>query len=87
MLRIKVLGMGCPKCKALTAEVQRAIAATGVEAEISKVEDIDGILAYGVAMTPALVVGEKVLSAGRIPREAEIAGWLREASASEAPVR
>ncbi|MFO7546797.1 MAG: thioredoxin family protein [Trueperaceae bacterium] len=73
---IKVLGTGCPKCKRLQAEAEKALADTGIEARIEKVEDIDGIMRYGVMVTPALVIDEEVKSSGRIPQAAEIAGWL-----------
>lgn len=73
---IKVLGTGCPKCKRLQAEAEKAVADTGVEARIEKVDDIDGIMSYGVMVTPALVIDDVVKSSGRIPHAAEIAGWL-----------
>jgi len=54
-LKIKTLGTGCPKCKKLYAEAEKAIASSGVAADIEKVEKIDDIMKYGVMMTPALV--------------------------------
>jgi len=52
-MKIKVLGTGCPKCKKLCAEAEKAVAASVVAAEIEKVEKIDDIMKYGVLMTPA----------------------------------
>ena len=82
-MKIKVLGSGCAKCKRLYAEAEKAVAASGVQAELEKVEDIDGIMGYGVMVTPALVIDEEVKASGRIPPSAEIAAWLtaRDASA------
>jgi len=71
-MEIKVLGTGCAKCKKLYAEAEQAIAHAGIPATLSKVEDLDGIIAYGVMMTPALVIDEEVVSVGQIPRAAEI---------------
>ena len=74
-----MLGTGCPKCKKLYAEAEKAVAASGVAAELEKVEKIDDIMAYGVMMTPALVVNEKVKASGRIPGAAEIVSWIKDA--------
>ena len=76
MKTIKVLGTGCAKCDKLYEEVKRAVADSGVEAEVEKVEDLSSIMSYGVAFTPALVIDEKVHSAGKILRAAEIARLL-----------
>lgn len=73
---IKVLGTGCAKCRKLYAIAEQAIARTGVEAELEKVEKLDEIMAYGVMMTPALVIDGEVKSSGIIPREDEIADWI-----------
>jgi len=62
---IKVLGTGCAKCKKLEQEAFKAVEESGVEATIEKVTDLNQIMDYGVMMTPALVVNEKVVSAGR----------------------
>lgn len=63
---IKVLGSGCANCKKLEAHTIEAVKALGIEASVEKVEDIQGILAYGVMSTPALVVDEQVKSMGRV---------------------
>ncbi len=82
MIQVKILGTGCAKCRKLYAEAEKAIAASGVEAELSKVEDIDDIMAYGVMMTPALVVDEEVKSSGRLPKVPQITTWLTTAAAN-----
>lgn len=79
-MKIKVLGTGCPKCKKLYAEAEKAIATSGVGVELEKVEKIEDIMKYGVMMTPALVVAEEVKASGRIPPASEIAGWIAAAA-------
>ncbi|MDA8203882.1 MAG: thioredoxin family protein [Chloroflexi bacterium] len=78
MKTIEVLGPGCVNCRRLEANARAAVAMAGVEAEILKVEDYRSIMAYGVMSTPALVIDGKVVSYGRIPSPADIAGWLAE---------
>ena len=75
-MKIEVLGTGCAKCKSLMAEAQKAVAASRLPVELSKVEDIEAIMGYGVMQTPALVVDGKIKSMGRIPLAAEIATWI-----------
>ena len=79
-MEIRVLGPGCAKCRTLFVEVQKAVAASGVEAEVEKVEKLDEIISYGVAMTPGLVIDGVVKSSGRLPRRDEIVDWLTEAA-------
>ena len=62
-MEIKILGMGCPKCKRLEKIAREAADTAGITATFSKVQDMDAIVAYGVAMTPALVIDEVVVSA------------------------
>lgn len=69
---IKVLGTGCPKCKALEKATREAVAETGVDAQVSKVEDIVEIMNYGVMTTPAIVIDGKVVMKGRVPSVEEI---------------
>lgn len=72
MKKIEILGSGCAKCKKLYEVTQQAVAALGIEAELSKVEDIQKIISYGVMMTPALVVDGQVKSSGKVPSVDEI---------------
>nr|WP_071461085.1 thioredoxin family protein [Bacillus mediterraneensis] len=63
---IKVLGAGCKKGKELEENVLAAVKEAELEAEVKKVEDTREIMSYKVMSTPALVVDEKVVSAGKL---------------------
>ena len=71
-MEIKVLGTGCAKCKALEKSVIAAVEKTAVDAHVTKVEEITEIMKYGIMMTPALVIDEKVVVSGRAPSSKEI---------------
>ena len=71
-MKIEILGVGCPKCKQLTANAEVAIKELNIAAEIFKVTDIDKITEYGVMMTPALAVDGTVVSAGKVLSKDEI---------------
>ncbi len=71
-MKIEILGVGCPKCKQLTANTEAAVKELNIAAEISKVTDIDKITDYGVMITPALAVDGTVVSAGKVLSKDEI---------------
>jgi small redox-active disulfide protein 2 len=71
-VEIKILGTGCAKCKTLDKITREVVEKNGINANITKVEDIMEIMKYGVMSTPALVVDEKVLVKGRVPSSDEI---------------
>lgn len=76
-MKIEILGMGCPKCKALYENVQMALKAAGKEAEVVKVEDLSKITEYGVMMTSALAVNGEVKAEGKISSVEEIKEILK----------
>ena len=45
-----------------------------------KVEAIPDIMAYGVRMTPALVIDDEVKSVGKLPGPDKIASWIQAAA-------
>lgn len=75
-MKIEVLGPGCPRCTALAASAQAAVIKMGVDAEVTKVTDINEITARGVMMTPALVVDGEVKASGRVLTPEEIQEML-----------
>jgi small redox-active disulfide protein 2 len=76
MMTIKILGSGCANCKKLEAVARAAAESAGIEAEFIKVTSQKDMLAYDILSTPALVINEKVVSAGRIPTQAAVMQWM-----------
>jgi small redox-active disulfide protein 2 len=79
MLKIKILGSGCPNCKRLEQETKKAVAALAVEAEFTKVKDYNEIMEFDILSTPGLVINGKVVSSGRIPSQSEITTFVTNA--------
>jgi small redox-active disulfide protein 2 len=71
-MEIKVLGTGCTKCKNLETATREAVNELGIDATITKVEDIIEIMEYKVMTTPALVVDGKVVLKGKVASVSEI---------------
>jgi small redox-active disulfide protein 2 len=71
-MEIKILGTGCSKCKALEKLTRVVVARNGIQATITKVEDITEIMKYNIMSTPALVVNETVEIKGHVPSASEI---------------
>ncbi|MCD6329064.1 MAG: TM0996/MTH895 family glutaredoxin-like protein [Candidatus Cloacimonetes bacterium] len=71
---IKILGTGCAKCKKLEASALKAI--EGLDAEVQKVTDLNEIMNYGVMMTPALVIDDKVVSVGKVLAPEKIRDYI-----------
>ena len=71
-MNIKVMGGGCSKCETLFHNTMEAVKAAGIDADVEYITDFGVIAGYGVMSTPALVVNEKVVSAGRVLKPADI---------------
>jgi small redox-active disulfide protein 2 len=83
MLTIKVLGSGCNNCINLASIAQRVISTLSIDAKVEKVTDYTEIMKYKILATPGLVINEKVVSAGRVPSEAEVTTFLTTALMAE----
>ncbi len=79
MLAIKVLGPGCDNCHNVEVAAQHAVTNMRVEAEIIKITDSEEIKSYHVLATPGLVIDDKLVSAGRVPTDAEVMTWVADA--------
>ena len=77
-MKIKVLGTGCPKCKALESRTREAVKEMGIQAEVIKVTEIPKIMEYDLMMTPGLVINERVKVSGRVPDKEEIKKLINE---------
>ena len=78
-MKIEILGTGCPKCKTLAANADKAAKNLGVEYELCKVTQLVDIMKRGVMMTPALAIDGEVKSVGKVLSEAEITSLLTSA--------
>ena len=78
MLTVKILGSGCANCKRLEAETRAALDELSLDYELLKITDWKDIASYGVMTTPALIINEKLLTAGRIPKRQQITQWAQE---------
>ena len=72
MVKLQILGTGCPKCMKLAEATELAARELGIEYELEKVTDIDKIVDFGVMMTPCLVVDGVVKVVGKVPTPQEI---------------
>jgi small redox-active disulfide protein 2 len=77
MLNVKVLGPGCANCKRLEQSVRRVADSMALPIELEHVTDYAEIAKWNILQTPGLVMNDKVVSAGRIPKDEEIARMLQ----------
>ena len=78
-MNIKILGTGCSKCVNLEKKVRELVGQNSIEADIQKVSELQDIMKYGIMSTPGLVINEKVVSFGSIPKDNQILQWIKEA--------
>ena len=74
---VKVLGSGCAKCNALEAATKAALEQLSMDTTIEHVTDFAKIASYGVMSTPALVIGGKVVSYGKVLKKEEVVAILQ----------
>lgn len=76
-MKIQILGSGCTNCKRLEANAVDAVRASGIQAEVEKITDIEKIVEMGVMMTPALAVDGIVKSTGKVLNQEQIIRILK----------
>lgn len=74
---IKVLGAGCKACHEQYENVKAAAQKMGLSAGVAYITDMEQVMAYGVMSMPAIVVNEKVVSAGKVLKTADVEKLLR----------
>jgi small redox-active disulfide protein 2 len=79
MVNIKVLGAGCANCQNLERLCREVANENNIQATIEKITDIKKFVAYGLLMTPGLVINEKLVSSGKIPAKSNILQWINAA--------
>ncbi len=72
------MGTGCPSCRALYETVKQAVDESGIEATVVKEEDVLKIISYNILSLPALVIDEKIVSAGKKLSVAEVKVFITE---------
>lgn len=71
-MEIIILGTGCAKCKTTFDVVQSVVADSGIDATVSKEEDILEIVKYNIMSLPAVVVDGEVKIKGYVPTKDEV---------------
>ena len=77
MALIQILGTGCPKCKKLAENAEAAAKALGIDYQMEKITEINKIMAFGVMMTPALVIDGTVKTVGKVPDVEAVKAMLK----------
>lgn len=71
-MNIKILGSGCARCHQLEKTAKEVVKELGIDATIEEVKDMMKIVQYPILTTPALVINEELVCAGRVPTKAEL---------------
>lgn len=81
-LDIKVLGVGCAQCHALTQMVMEVLTELNLPAGVEHITDIKEIAGYGVVGSPALLINSRIMAVGNVPPRDKVKKWLTEAGVS-----
>ncbi len=79
MVKIEILGIGCPRCEKTESVIRKAVENLGWKEEEDyktfKIKDPAVIASRGVLMTPGVAADGKVVSSGKIPAESTVLSW------------
>ena len=82
-MNIKILGPGCVRCRQLGKTTREVVKELDIDATIEEVKDMMKIVQYPILTTPALVINEELVCAGRVPAKAEVARLITNALTKE----
>ncbi len=74
---VKVLGAGCKSCHEQYEYAKSAVNELGLGVEVEYITDMEKVMSYGVMSMPAIVVNDKVVSMGRVLKEADVVKLLK----------
>ncbi|SOD15848.1 Thioredoxin domain-containing protein [Fibrobacter sp. UWB16] len=69
MKNIKILMSQCDCNIAFAESVEKIVKESGLEASVSRIDDVVQMLPYNVMTLPALVVDERLVSTGKISED------------------
>lgn len=72
IMKIEVLGSGCPTCKTLHERTTQAVQELSLAAEVTYVTDIQKMIAMGVMSSPVLAIDDVPVLTGQLPTVAQI---------------
>ncbi len=79
MLAIKVLGPGCPNCLKLEKLCREVLTESGLDGKVEKLTTQADFEHWGVWLTPALVINEKLMLQGKLPTKNTLLNWIKKA--------
>ena len=85
-MKIQVLGPGCYNCQLLADKTQKVAEELEIDYELEKVQDLNEIMAFGVMVTPALVLDGEVVLSGSVPHVSKIKELLTRAASTLSPI-
>jgi small redox-active disulfide protein 2 len=77
-MKIQILGIACPECDQVLANVTDALAELEIDAAIERIEKPGTIKGMGVYVTPAVAINGEVMVAGQVPTVSEIRHLITE---------
>ena len=76
-MEIKVCGPGCANCTKAETIVREAVADSGLDARILKINDFAEMAKLGVLSTPAVLVDGQIKCVGKVPTKKEVLEWIK----------
>lgn len=87
-MEIKILGTGCANCKVLENNTHLALEKSWINADVTKITDMEEIMNYDILSTPWFVLDEKVITSWKVlsvDEIVEILKWWEKCSSKEMP--